>query len=74
MTGRHESSSQNQRFQSVSSEPDSRSGLSAESLLSDVRHGLRFLAHQPLFAAGVVVLLALGIGATTVVFSSMLCC
>jgi len=69
MTGPHQSSSQDHRFQSASSEPASRLGISVEGLLSDVRHGLRFIVRQPLFAAGVVVLLALGIGATTVVFS-----
>ena len=69
MTGPHQSSSQDRRFQSAGSEPASGSGLSVQGLLSDVRHGLRFIARQPLFATGVVVLLALGIGATTVVFS-----
>lgn len=69
MNGPHQFSSQDHRFQSASSEPASRLGVSVEGLLSDVRHGLRFIVRQPLFAAGVVVLLALGIGATTVVFS-----
>jgi len=69
MTGPHQSSEQDHRFQFASSEPAPRSGVSVKGLLSDVRHGLRFIARQPLFAGGVVVLLALGIGATTVVFS-----
>ncbi len=69
MTGLQQSTSQDRRIHSAPSEPGSRSGLSVESLLGDIRHGLRFIVRQPLFAAGVVVLLALGIGATTVVFS-----
>jgi putative ABC transport system permease protein len=51
------------------SETDPGVGISWQSLASDLRHGLRLIVRQPLFATGVVVLLALGIGATTVVFS-----
>jgi len=39
------------------------------SLLSDVRYGLRLLCRNPGFAAAATVTLALGIGATTAVFS-----
>ena len=38
-------------------------------LLTDVRWTFRFLRRNPLFATGVVVTLALGIGANTAVFS-----
>ena len=69
MTGPDQASSQDHRFQATSPEPVLRSTLSVEGLLSDVRHGLRSIGRQPLFAFGVVILLALGIGATTVVFS-----
>ncbi len=62
MNGPHQFSSEDHRLQSASSEPPSRLGISVEGLLSDVRHGLRFLARQPLLAAGFVVLLALGMG------------
>lgn len=60
MNGPHQFSSEDDRFQSASSKPPSRLGISVEGLLSDIRHGLRFLARQPLLAACVVVLLALG--------------
>ncbi len=69
MTTSRGSSSQDHSFQSAPSETTPTAGLSVQGILRDVRHGLRFIARQPLFAAGVVVLLALGIGATTVVFS-----
>ena len=38
-------------------------------LLSDVRYGFRMLARNPGFAVAVVLLLALGIGACTAIFS-----
>jgi hypothetical protein len=38
-------------------------------MLGDVRQTLRFLAREPLLAVAMVVTLALGIGATTAIFS-----
>ena len=46
-----------------------RPGVTLEALLTDIRRGLRLLVREPFFAAGVVLLLALGIGATTAVFA-----
>ena len=40
-----------------------------DSILQDFRHGLRLLSRQPTFAAVAIVTLALGIGATTAIFS-----
>ncbi|HVS65018.1 MAG TPA: ABC transporter permease [Thermoanaerobaculia bacterium] len=40
-------------------------------LLEDVRHSLRSLRRQPRFALGVVLLVALGVGAVTAVFSAV---
>ena len=40
-----------------------------EMLIQDVRYGLRGLRRHPAFAAGAIVTLALGIGATTAMFS-----
>src|ERR1700704_2337317 len=38
-------------------------------LVSDLRHGLRILLRNPAFSATAVLLLALGIGANTAIFS-----
>ncbi len=40
-----------------------------ENFIHDLRHGLRALQRKPMFAAGVIAILALGIGASTAVFS-----
>lgn len=42
---------------------------SIERLVQDLRYGLRMLRRQPMFAATAILTLALGIGATTAVFS-----
>ena len=43
--------------------------LSAEQLVQDVRYALRTIARTPIFSFGVVVILALGVGLTTAMFS-----
>lgn len=40
-----------------------------EQLEQDIRHGLRAIAHSPLYAAAVVITLAMGIGAASAVYS-----
>lgn len=47
---------------------DSR-GMWLDSVWQDVRYGVRVLRRSPVYAAGVVATLGLGIGATTAVFS-----
>lgn len=46
-----------------------RAGVGIETLLSDLRYGCRSLLHHPAFAVTAAITLALGIGATTAVFT-----
>jgi predicted permease len=48
---------------------DARMGAFIDTLVRDVRYGWRTLARNPAFTAAIVLALALGIGATTAVFS-----
>lgn len=50
---------------------DHRTSTIAESVLQDVRYGLRQLRHNPAFAWTAVMTLGLGIGATTAIFSAV---
>jgi putative ABC transport system permease protein len=60
------------RFLSRRSKEDTRAmwgWLSAEPLIQDVRYAARTIARTPIFSLGVVVILALGIGLITAMFS-----
>jgi predicted permease len=48
---------------------DIRAGMLVETVLKDVRYGLRSLARAPLFTAAAILALALGIGSATAIFS-----
>src|SRR5580704_11024755 len=48
---------------------ESRRGNLVENLVQDARYGSRILSKNPVFAATVIIILALGIGANTAVFS-----
>jgi len=48
---------------------DARTGASLDALLRDVRHGLRALRRTPGFTVTVIVTLAVGVGATTAIFT-----
>ena len=48
---------------------DMRSGVLFETLLRDLRYGLRVLVRAPLFSLTAILSLAIGIGATTAIFT-----
>ena len=50
---------------------DGRASTVLESMLQDVRYGLRQMRHNPAFAWTAVITLGLGIGATTAIFSAV---
>lgn len=50
---------------------DSRAGALAESLRQDIRFGIRQLRRNPAYSSTAIVTLALGIGATTAIFSAV---
>ena len=50
---------------------DQRASTFAESIVQDVRYGLRQMRHNPAFAWTAVITLGLGIGATTAIFSAV---
>ncbi len=50
---------------------DQRASTTVESVLQDVRYGLRQMRHNPAFACTAVITLALGIGATSAIFSAV---
>jgi putative ABC transport system permease protein len=57
------------RHAAASTRPHDRRNQNVPSLMNDVRYALRLLRRQPGFAAVAVITLALGIGATTAVFT-----
>ncbi|HLY40224.1 MAG TPA: ABC transporter permease [Terracidiphilus sp.] len=50
---------------------DRRSSTAIESVLQDIRYGLRQMRHNPAFTWTAVITLGLGIGATTAIFSAV---